>query len=143
MPRSIRVAAAFVLGAVLLAGCTLNESKWTGDAAASVVYAKSIPLYPGATSDGTMGSQNWGDEPGSYTEGMTVWFVVEGYDRAKVLDWYERRLPNAETEVLDDGAIQLKVPIPGGEPGEDMGVVIDENRFRVFEHTKPGKHQRT
>jgi len=141
MPRSMRSCAAMALGALLLAGCAFQEAKWSGDAAAAVVYAQTIPLYPGAKSDGSMGSQSWGDEPGSYLEGMSVWFVVEHYDRAKVLDWYERRLPNAETEVLDDGAIQLKVPVPGGEPGEDMGVVIDENRFRVFEHTKPGKHQ--
>ena len=142
MPRSTRWAIAVALGALVLAGCSMNETRWSGDAAAAVVYAKAIPLYPGAKSDGAMGSQSWGDEPGSYTEGMTVWFVVDGYDRAKVLEWYERRLPGAETEVLDDGAIQLKIPVAGGEPGEDMGVVIDENRFRVFEHTKPGKHQR-
>jgi hypothetical protein len=130
-----------LLGALLLTGCAVTEAKWSGDAAAAVVYAKEIPLYPGATFDGAMGSQSWGDEPGSYTEGMTVWFVVEGFDRAKVLDWYERRLQNAETEVLDDGAIRLKIAVPNGEPGEDMGVVIDENRFCVFEHTRPGKHQ--
>ena len=141
MPRSMRVSAAVALGALLLAGCSLGEAKWSADAAAAVVYAQSIPLYPGAKSDGAMGSQSWGDDSASTTEGMTVWFVVDDYDRAKVLDWYEQRLPNAETQVLDDGAIQLKVPVPGGEPGEDMGVVIDENRFRVFEHTKPGKHQ--
>ena len=143
MPRTLRVAALAALAALLLAGCALNEAKWTGDAAAGVVYAKAIPLYPGAKAEDAMGSQSWGDEPGSYLEGMTVWFVVEKYDREKVLDWYERRLNNATTEVLDDGAIQLTVPVPNGEPGEDMGVVIDENRFRVFEHTKPGKHQRS
>ena len=72
-----------------------------------------------------------------------IWLVrgAVAFDRAKVLDWYERRLPNAETEVMDDGAIRLKIPVANGEPGEDMGVVIDENRFCVFEHTKPGKHR--
>ena len=122
MPRSIRVAAAFVLGAVLLAGCTLNESKWTGDAAASVVYAKSIPLYPGATSDGTMGSQNWGDEPGSYTEGMTVWFVVDGPLPKKLvvaaketeIEWGEPETGRAEVEM--DAWLALTVAFWGAPP---------------------------
>ena len=141
MLRSWKIPALVAWGALLLAGCALSEAKWTGDAAAAVVYAKAIPLYPGAKAEDAIGSQSWGDDPGSYIEGMTVWFVVEKYDREKVLDWYERRLNNAQTEVLDDGAIQLTVPVPNGEPGEDMGVVIDENRFRVFEHVKPGKRR--
>ena len=52
-------------------------------------------------------------------------------------------LPNATTETLDDGMIQLTVPVPGGEAGEDMGVVVDGDDFRVFEHTRAGKHARS
>jgi len=44
---------------------------------------------------------------------------------------------------LETGSIQLTVPVPNGEPGEDMGVVIGADDFRVFEHTKPGKHKKT
>lgn len=132
---------AAMLGAIALAGCAAQETKWTGEAASLVVYAKAIPLYPGARAVDAMGSDSYGDEPGSHSEGMSVLFEVENYDKAKVLAWYEERLPGAERQVLDTGSVELKVAPPNGEPGEDMGVWIDDDGFRVFEHTKAGKHR--
>ncbi len=143
MIRAMRLTLAALACATLLVGCAARETPWSGEAASAVVYAKSIPLYPGAKARDTMGSESWGDTPDSYSEGMAVWFEVEDFDKEKVLSWYEERLPNAVTEVLDTGSISLTVPAPNGEPGEDMGVVIEDDGFRVFEHTKAGKHKKT
>jgi hypothetical protein len=134
--------ASFAIG-LALAGCSTQETRWAAETAAHVVYAKTIPLYPGARARDVMGSESWGDDPGSRTEGMTVWFEVEGYSKAKVLEWYEERLRGCETDVTDDGSVELTIPAPNGERGEKMGVIIDDDGFRVFERTKPGKHRRT
>jgi hypothetical protein len=143
MIRPIRLALVAAVALAALAGCGVNETKWTGETASYVVYAKQIPLYPGAKARDAMGSESWGDTPDSYSEGMAVWFEVQGFDKEKVLAWYEEKLPNATTQVLDTGAIELTVPVPNGEPGEDMGVVIEDDGFRVFENTKAGKHKKS
>ncbi len=143
MIRAMKLTVAALACATALPGCAARETQWSGEAAAMVVYAKSIPLYPGAKARDSMGSQSWGDTPDSYLEGMTVWFEVDGFDKEKVLTWYEKRLPNAVTEVLDSGSISLRVPAPNGAPGEDMGVVIENDGIRVFEHTRAGKHKKT
>ena len=139
MNRAMCVVAAIVCGAAL-SGCAAKEAKWSGETASMVVYAKTIPLYPGAKAKDAMGSDSYGDTEDSHSEGMCVWFEVKDYDKAKVLAWYRERLPNAKTETLDD-TIVLTVRPPNGEPGEDMGVYIDQAGFRVFENTKPGKHK--
>ena len=140
---SLAVVAIVTTAVVVMWGCAAKEAKWSGETAAMVVYAKSIPLYPGAKAKDAMGSDSYGDTPDSHSEGMAIWFEVKDYDREKMLAWYRERLPNATTETLDDGMIQLTVPVPGGEPTENMGVVIGADDFRVFEHTRAGKHKKT
>src|SRR5262249_39046397 len=132
-----------VAAGLLVCGCAAKEAKWSGEMAAMVVYAKSIPLYPGARAKDAMGSDSYGDTPDSHSEGMAIWFEVKDFDRAKVLDWYQQRLPNARTSMSETGAVELTLTPPNGEPGEDMGVSIGDTDFRVFEHTKAGKHKKT
>jgi hypothetical protein len=141
--QTVRLLCAVILGGMILGGCAAKEAKWSGETASMVVYAKSIPLYPGARAKDAMGSESYGDEPDSYSEGMCVWFEIKDFDRARVLAWYEERLPGAKTQTFEDGAIELKVPAPNGEPGEDVGVVVSEKDFRVFEHTRQGKHKKS
>lgn len=141
MSRLMTFACVLAACAVGLTGCAAKEAQWSGEAATLVVYAKSIPLYPGAKAVDAMGSESWGDTPDSFSEGMSVEFEVENYDKEKVLAWYEERLPGAERQILDTGTVELKVAAPNGEPGEDMGVWIDDDGFRVFENTKAGKHK--
>jgi hypothetical protein len=143
MKRVSSVVALAAMAAVLWCGCAVKETRWSGETASMVVYAKSIPLYPGAKAKDAMGSDSYGDTPESHTEGLAIWFEVKDYDRAKVLAWYQERFPNATEQALETGTIQLTVPVPNGEPGEDMGVAIGAEDFRVFEHTKPGKHKKT
>jgi len=143
MKRASSVVALVAMAVLLLSGCAAKETQWSGETASMVVYAKSIPLYPGAKAKDAMGSDSYGDTPESHTEGLAIWFEVKDYDRAKVLAWYQERLPDATVQALDTGTIQLTVPVPNGEPGEDMGVAIGAEDFRVFEHTRPGKHKKT
>ncbi len=143
MMRAIRLALSAAVGVTALVGCAMNETRWEGETASHVVYAKQIPLYPGSKARDSMGSESWGDTPDSYSEGMAVWFEVKGYEKEKVLAWYEEKLPNATTQVLDTGSIELTVPAPNGEPGEEMGVVIEDDGYRVFENTKAGKHKKS
>ena len=143
MKRIVCLAAVVAVAVTMLSGCAAKEAKWSGETASMVVYAKSIPLYPGARAKDAMGSDSYGDTPDSHSEGMAIWFEVKDYDREKVLAWYRERLPNATTEALETGTIQLTVPVPNGEPGESMGVAIGADDFRVFEHTKAGKHRKT
>ena len=130
---SLAVVAILTTAVVVMWGCAAKEAKWSGEAASMVVYAKSIPLYPGAKAKDAMGSDSYGDTPDSHSEGLAIWFEVKDYDREKVLAWYRERLPNATTNALETGTIELTVPVPGGEPGEDMGVAIGSEDFRVFE----------
>jgi hypothetical protein len=143
MKGIVSVAIVVAVAGALLSGCAAKEAKWSGETASMVVYAKSIPLYPGAKAKDAMGSNSYGDTPDSQSEGLAIWFEVKDYDRERVLAWYRERLPNATTQVLETGTVQLTVPVPNGEPGEDMGVAIGGEDFRVFEHTKPGKHNRS
>jgi len=143
MKRVTSLVAIAAATAALLSGCAAKEAKWSGETASMVVYAKSIPLYPGAKAKDAMGSDSYGDEPDSHSEGMAVWFEVKDYDRAKVLDWYTQRFPNAVVSPLETGSVQLKVPAPNGEAGEYMGVVVGKDDFYVFESTKAGKHKKT
>jgi len=75
MKRTASVAAIVAVAGVSMCGCGAKEAKWSGNAAAMVVYAKSIPLYPGAKAKDAMGSDSYGD--------------------TKVVAWYKERLPNA------------------------------------------------
>jgi len=136
------VAGVGVAAGLAVCGCAAKEAKWSSETAAMVVYAKSIPLYPGAKAKDAMGSDSYGDEPDSHSEGMSIWFEVKDFDRAKVLDWYKQRLPNATTRVSDAGSVELTMTPPNAEPGEDMGVSVGDSDFRVFEHTKAGKHKK-
>lgn len=137
--RSMRIAAV-VAGAIALAGCATPEARWSGDAASLAVYATQVPLYPGAKAEDAMGSESWGDDPESYAEGMTFWFVVDA-PMDKVVAWYDMKLVHAKRERDDDNNVVYTLTPTGAEPGEDVGVIVEEGKFRVFEHTRRGKHK--
>jgi hypothetical protein len=129
-----------LLAVAALTGCAAKEAKWTAEAAQYAVYATQIPLYPGAKCEDVMGSDSYGDEPESHTEGMAWWYNVSA-PKDKVVAWYEARLPKAVKTDGDDGSVVFTVEPEGGEAGEDMGVIIEEGKLRVFEHSRAGKHK--
>lgn len=137
MNRSIAMALAATAGVISLVGCAAKETKWSAEAAQYAAYATRIPLYPGTKIKDAMGSESWGDGPQSYSYGMTWWCETKA-TRDELLAWYTARLPNAERATpYDDNTIELKVIPEGAKPGEDMGVLIeDDGKYRVFESRK-------
>ena len=133
-------ARAGIITLFILSGCGAREAKWTPEAASLAVYATQVPLYPGATIEDSMGHESFGDEPESYSEGMTWWYVVRA-PQDDIVTWYAAKLPQAKREVLEDGSVQFTVTPEGGEAGEDMGVIVESGKFRVFENTRAGKHK--
>lgn len=121
----------------VVAGCGASEAKWTAEAAGYAVYATQIPLYPGAEIDDVIGSEMAGD---TVTEGMTFWFNVDA-PREQVIAWYQTKLSGATRRTLEDGEVMFTLTPRDGEAGEEVGVIIDNRRFRVFENTKAGKHK--
>ena len=137
--RAIAIAAALALAAV---GCSSEpkEAKWEGEAKSYAVYATQIPLYPGAKVSDVMGSDTYGDEPDSHREGMAWWYEVEA-TQAELDTWYAARLTGAAKSTDDEGGITYTLAPAGGEPGEELGVLLEDKRLRVFERTKAGKHK--
>lgn len=90
------------------------------------VFAKNVPVYRGAVYTKSMGNESWGDEPESYTKGMTWWFETKA-SKDELLAYYTKLYPNAERTDLDSGAIQLSwvpegattVPASGGGDSDD------------------------
>jgi hypothetical protein len=121
----------------VLTGCGVAETKWTAEAAGYAVYATQIPLYPGAEIDDVIGAEMAGD---TATEGMTFWFKVDA-PREQVIAWYEAKLAGATKRTLEEGEVMFTLAPRGGEAGEEVGVIVDQGRFRVFENTKAGKHK--
>lgn len=136
MLRRITIVAAI---AALSMGCSGGE-KWTAEAAHFAVYATQIPLYPGSTIEDMLGSESSDDELESTSEGMTWWYTVSA-PKDRVAAWYQAKLDGAKRTVDEDGSVVFTMPVPGGEAGEEMGVIVEQGRFRVFEHTRPGKHK--
>lgn len=130
----VLLAAAACVGC--LVGCAANGG-WDAASAEYAAYATQIPLYPGSKITDAMGSESWGDEPDSYSYGMTWWCETRA-TRDQVLAFYVSKLPNATRSTpYDDGSIELKVIPEGAKPGEDMGVLIgDGGKYRVFESRK-------
>ena len=130
MKRTASVAAIVAVAGVSMCGCGAKEAKWSGNAAAMVVYAKSIPLYPGAKAKDAMGSDSYGDTPDSHSEGMAVWFEVKDYDREKVVAWYKERLPNAtqRSQTAQSAA---------GSPWPLSGLANRGQRAAANEHARP------
>jgi hypothetical protein len=83
-----------------------------------------------------MGSESWGDTPDSYSYGMH-WRCEAKATRDELLAWYQAKLPGAKRSTPYDNAVQLEVTPEGAKPGEDMGVLIEEDgKYRVFENRK-------
>jgi hypothetical protein len=138
--RAITVAAAAL--AVAGAGCSSEprEASWEGEAKSYAVYATQIPLYPGAKVSSVMGSDTYGDEPDSHGEGMAWWYEVEA-TQAELDTWHAARLTGATKSTEEDGGITYTLTPEGGEPGEELGVILEDKQLRVFERTRAGKHK--
>jgi hypothetical protein len=121
------------LCALAAAGCGAKQT-----ALPHAVYANSVPIYPGAKLGNMMGSTSMGDTPESMSDGMAWFFDVEA-PADKMVAFYQQKLPNAKRDPdFVDGVRLVWVP-EGAAPGEELSVLIEQNKFMIKESVKPGK----
>lgn len=119
--------------ALVAAGCGAKQT-----ALPDAVYANSIPIYPGAVLDGAMGSTSMGDTPESMSDGM-AWFFDVKAPAAKMIAFYEQKLPNARRDPDWEDGVRLVWTPEGAAPGEELAIVIEDNRLSIREAVRPGK----
>lgn len=125
---------------VVLSLCALAAFGCGGGKAAlpHAVYANTVPIYPGAKLGDMMGSTSMGDTPESMSDGM-AWFFDVKAPADKMVAFYEQKLPQAKRDPdFVDGVRLVWVP-EGAAPGEELSVLIEENKFMIKESVKPGK----
>lgn len=124
-------------------GCGAGATKWDAEAAQYAAYATQVPLYPGTKIADMMGGESWGDTPDSYIYGMNWWCETQA-TREELIAFYEEKLPGAQRSTPYDDVIKLSVTPKGAQPGEEMGVLIEDGgKYRVFEERKTKEIRRS
>jgi hypothetical protein len=107
---------------------------------AGAAYGDQIPVYPDATLRDTGGGTYADALGGPVTFESKSWFFTIG-DGAKVIAFYQQKLPGATREDDEDG-VSFRFTPRGGQPGEDISVVIRKGELQISEVVKPGKRAR-
>jgi hypothetical protein len=126
---------------VTLSLCTLAAAGCGTKQAAlpHAVYANAVPVYPGAVLEDMMGSTSVGDTPESMSDGM-AWFFNVTARADKMVAFYEQKLPNAKRDPeWEEDTVRLVWVPEGAAPGEELAVVIGENKLSIRESVRPGK----
>jgi hypothetical protein len=133
MSRGSVVLAALALAALAAAGCGAKQG-----ALPHAVYANAVPIYPGAELEDMMGSTSMGDTPESASDGM-AWFFKIKAPGDRMVAFYEQKIPQAKRDPdWVDGVRLVWVPA-GAQPGEELAIVIEDDRLSIREEVKPGK----
>jgi hypothetical protein len=133
MSRRSIVLAALGLCALAAAGCGAKQA-----ALPHAVYADAVPVYPGAKLEDMMGSTSMGDTPESMSDGMAWFFKIEA-PADKMVAFYEQKLPQAKRDPDWVDGVRLVWTPEGAAPGEELAVVIEDNRLSIREAVRPGK----
>lgn len=102
------------------------------------VYANSVPIYPGARLEDMMGSTSVGDTPESMSDGM-CWFFDVKAPMDKMVAFYEKKYPNAKRDPDWIDGVRLVWTPEGADPGEELAVVMEDNKLSIREEVKVGK----
>src|SRR5262245_43949411 len=134
-----------ILAVLVAVGCSSAPAVYNGSVAKHsvesfsdsqrAVYANQIPVYPGAKIEDAMGSESWGDEQGSYSQGMCWWFTFPASDREKVVAFYRAAIPGVEPQTVYDGDLGWEFAPAGGRPKETISVIISksDDKFSIRE----------
>ncbi len=134
MSHRTTVLAVLSLCALAAAGCGAKQT-----ALPHAVYANSVPVYPGAVLEDAMGSTSIGDTPESMSDGM-AWFFKVTARADDMVAYYEKQLPNAKRDSeWEEETVRLVWVPEGAQPGEELSVVVGENRLSIRESVRPGK----
>lgn len=137
--RNLVIAALCLTGVMTLqVACgSSNENQLPG-----AVYAKSVPVYPGAKYVGTMGGQSSNDIGGPATSESQSWFFEISDPAEKVVAFYKEKLPGATLENDSAGDPTFTLVPDGAEEGEQVQVIFRKSGdLQINESLKPGKKQ--
>ena len=130
--------AAFVVGLLALqVACGSAEATLPG-----AVYAKVVPVYPGAEYDESMGGKSGDDIGGPVTAESTSWFFRISDPVDKVIAFYREKLPGAKLAKDDLGDDVFTFIPTTAEEGEYVSVTIRKGgELQIGESLRPGKKQ--
>ena len=137
-----------LLALALLAGCAAQQPVYDGQVAAhsvdklgadsKAIFANQVPVMPGAKFTETSGGESWGDEADSYSQSMTWWFSY-AMPREKVEAFYDAALPAAGRSTIEGGAVVWTLKPSGGQPHDEIRVVVDDKELRITEDVQGGR----
>ena len=136
--RNLVAAAGCLVGLLALhaaCGSSSTEASLPG-----AVYAKGVPVYPGAKYIGTMGGQSSDSIGGAATSESQSWFFKTEDPTEKVAAFYKDKLPAAEAGQDDENSPTFTLKPSGAEEGEYVQVIIRRTGdLQIHETLKPGK----
>jgi len=134
--RNLVVAAGCLVGLLALqTACASAEAPLPG-----AVYAKGVPVYPGAKYVGTMGGQSSDSVGGPATGESQSWFFKTTDPAEKVAAFYKDKLPDAEMGQDDENRPTFTLKPQGAEEGEYVQIIISQSGdLQIHESLKPGK----
>jgi hypothetical protein len=137
--RNLIIAAACLTGLMTLqVACGSAENSSLPGA----VYAKVVPVYPGAKYIGTMGGQSSDDIGGPVTGESQSWFFKISDPAEEVVAFYKKKLPGAELKRDDAGDPTFTLIPDGAQEGERVQVIFRRSGdLQIHESLKPGKKQ--
>ncbi|HEV8376040.1 MAG TPA: hypothetical protein VGR38_07375 [Candidatus Polarisedimenticolia bacterium] len=104
------------------------------------VYAKVVPVYPGAKYVGSMGGQSTDGFGGAVTAKSQSWFFKTSDPPEDVLAYYKKKMPGAEMGKDDVGDTTFTLIPAGAEEGERVQVILRKSGdLQIHESVKPGK----
>jgi hypothetical protein len=136
--RNLTIAAVGLIGLMtLLAACggggAVSEALLPG-----AVYAKVVPVYPGAKYVGSTGGQS--SHGGAVTSESQSWFFKTSDPAEDVVAFYKKKLPKADLRDDDSGDPTFTLIPEGAEQGERIQVIFHKGGdLQIHESLKPGK----
>jgi hypothetical protein len=105
------------------------------------VYAKSIPVFPGASFTETGGGNYYDDIGGPVTFTSKTWYFTITDPVNDVAAYYRANLPAGAKPAPADEVSEVEVAFvwipPGAKEGEEVSVRIESGELRINETVKP------
>lgn len=128
------VAAGCILYMGLILGCGGSRAQLPG-----AVYAKEVPLYPGAKYVGSIGGHSSDRVTGPASAESQSWFFKFEDPADEVAAYYRKKLKGAR-EMKDGDECTFSMNPQGGEPGELVQVIVRRSGgLQIHESLKAGK----
>jgi hypothetical protein len=136
--RNLSIAAMCAIGFMtLLVACGSADSE---SLLPGAVYAKVVPVYPGAKYVGSTGGQSSDRIGGPVTSESQSWFFKTSDPAEDVVAFYKKKLPKADLRDDDSGDPTFTLIPEGAEQGERIQVIFHKGGdLQIHESLKPGK----